>query len=211
MLRILPVILFVTAAFMFSCSEDSPTEPEKSFFEIQGPNGFVGQVNDTDAFIALVVANAEGIVYVCNGDEEIAEWIKGDLSDPKSVNLTNGAGANVSAQLKGEAFEGTITLSDDRTFSFTATPNRNQNSGIFRVYGKEAADAGIVAGWVLNADGEQRGSLRIRNSFRQTVRLGTISDGTSNTVVISERAFPVQTFQVPTAAADSVSIVAPNN
>jgi len=203
-------ICFLTVT-IFSCSQKSSTEPEPDFFDVQGTNGFVGMVDDTDAFIALLVASDEGIVYVCNGDEEIAEWFRGTVTDPKSINLTNSAGAQIGAQFKGNSFQGTITLRNDHSLTFQATPNTDKDSGIYRVYGEEAEQDEIEAGWILDSEGDQRGSLRIGNSFQRTVRLGNASDGTSNTVFISERAFPVRSFQVQRSTADSVSIVAPNN
>ena len=214
MFKIAPALLFIATIFMFSCGTDSPTkttDPEKVFFDIQGDNGFVGPVENTDAFIALLIAGDEGIVYVCNGDEEIAEWFRGAIDDPTNINLTNGANAQVSAQFNNDSYKGTVTLQDDRSLTFMAAPNLDKDSGIYRVYGEEAEKAEIVAGWILNSDGDQRGSLRIGNAFRKTVRIGNVSDGTSNTVVISERSFPVRSFRLQRSKADSVFIIAPNN
>ncbi|MCW8848897.1 MAG: hypothetical protein OQJ81_02880, partial [Melioribacteraceae bacterium] len=68
-------IIFMSI-IIISCSEDSTTEPEESIFDVQGENGFVGTVEGTNAYIAFLVAEEEAIVYVCNGDEEIAEWFR---------------------------------------------------------------------------------------------------------------------------------------
>ena len=71
------VILLLISFLFFSCNENTPTEPEPTLFDIQGEQGFVGSVNGTNAFIALLIAETEGIVYVCNGEEEISEWFRG--------------------------------------------------------------------------------------------------------------------------------------
>ena len=212
MLKIVSVLLLTAGIFMFSCSKDSPTEPEKSFFDIQGDNGFVGKVSETNAFIALVIASDEGIVYVCNGEEEIAEWFRGHLNDPQNVTLANSAGAEITAQFKGDSFEGNVTLRDKRRLSFTAAPNKDKDAGIYRVYGEQAEQDEIVAGWILDSDGDERGSLRIRSIFsKNNARFRDISDGTSKTVMIGQKSFPFRSFRLQRAGADSVSIVAPNN
>jgi hypothetical protein len=209
MIKIGSVMVVLISFFVLSCEKDSPTKPKPTFFETQGEKGFVGTVDGTDAFISLLISSDEGIVYVCNGDEEIAEWFRGELKDPKNVNLANGSGAEIIAQFNGKSFDGNVTLRNDNTFSFSAIPNTAEDAGIYRVYGTEAKQDEIEAGWILNSDGDERGSLRIGTSFRKNgPRIKDVLSGTTNTALISGRSYPVWSFSVVTTL-DSVSIFAP--
>ena len=109
------VILLLITFFASSCSKKTPSEPEATVFDVQGENGFVGTVNGTNAFISLLVAEDEAIVYVCNGDEEISEWFRGEIVDPADISLTNSKGAKVTAKFKGKSLEGGVTLASDST------------------------------------------------------------------------------------------------
>ena len=208
-IKIGSAMVLLIGLFAFSCEKDSPTKPKPTFFEIQGEKGFVGTVEGTNAFISLLIAKDEGIVYVCNGDEEIAEWFRGELNDPKIVNLANSAGAHITAQFEEKSFEGNVTLRNNNTFSFSAVSNTAENAGIYRVYGEEAKQDEIEAGWILNSDGDERGSLRIRSSFRKNgPRIKDVLSGFTNTALISGNSYPVWSFSVITTL-DSVSIFAP--
>ena len=151
--------LIFISIIIISCSEDSTTEPEVNVFEVQGENGFVGTVDGTNAFIALLIAKDEAIVYVCNGEEEIAEWFKGNISDPENISLINSSGAQVTGKFEGSSFSGSVVLRNSSTHSFTASTNTGTETGVFRVYGDEATQEGIDAGWILNSSGEERGSI----------------------------------------------------
>jgi hypothetical protein len=185
--------------FVFSCS--SSTEPEETFFDVQGKNGFVGTVDGTNAFIALLIANEEAIVYVCNGEEEISEWFSGNITDPEDISLTNSNGAQVVGKFIGGSFTGSVLFSDASTHSFTATPNTGTETGIFRVYGDLATQEGIVAGWILNAMSQERGSFRFNSVFQSTPQ----KPKTSNTFFFNNNAFPIQRFFI--FHPESVSVV----
>ena len=157
--KISVVILLFHSFLIFSCSEKTLSESEtKTIFDIQGENGFAGTVNGTDAFIALLIAGDEAIVYVCNGDEEISEWFRGAISDPTEISLTNSKGVHISAKFKGNSFEGDVMLGSDSTHLFTATPNSVEDAGIYRVYGDQATQDEVEAGWILNSEGDDRGA-----------------------------------------------------
>ena len=200
------MILMVVA-----CKEDA-VEPEDSLFNIQGENGFVGTVDGTDAFIALLVADEEAIVYVCNGEEEISEWFIGNINNPNNFSLTNNDGANVAGKFEGSTFTGSVILSNSNIHSFSASPNSGNLTGIFRVYGELAAQEGIDAGWILNATDEERGSFRWNALFQTTPKkpkLKPVSDGTSNTISFKNMSFPIRRFSF-IYHPDSVSVIQRN-
>ena len=207
------VIIFISI-IIISCSEDSTTEPEATIFDTQSESGFVCTVDETNAFIALLVAEKEAIVYVCNGEEEIAEWFRGNIGDPENINLTNTDGAQISGKFEGSTFTGSVVLRNSSTHSFTASPNTGSETGIFRVYGDLAVQEEVEAGWILNSSGQERGSFKLQSVFKTTPKkptFGGIGDGTSNTVLFNSNSFSFGRFFLQRTSSGSFSIVAPNN
>jgi len=177
-------IWLLIGLFVASCGGSSQTQSDTAIFDVQGENGFVGTVDGTDAFIALMVGVDEAIVYVCNGDEEIYEWFKGSISDPTDFSLTNAAGANIVAHFVENGINGEVTLSKGNTYSFTAAPNTGENSGIYQIYGDQAAQDNIKGGWIVNSAGEERGALLVGTTFKKAPPIKFPTDGTSNTLSV---------------------------
>ena len=192
------IFLLGISFIVFTACEKTDPEPATDIFEIQGENGFIGMVDGTDAFIAVLIGEEEGVVYACNGEEEISEWFKGDVSDPLSISFSNSSGAKVVARFGGGTFEGELTLRSGENYSFSAIPNMEKNGGIFRLMGDEVTEDEIDAGWILNKEGDQRGSLKIKSIFQsaQNLSVGDLTDGTSNTVQIMKKAYPVFRFSL---------------
>jgi hypothetical protein len=198
-------IIFLIVFFVFSACEKTSIEPEANFFDIQGENGFVGTVEGTNAFVSILLGEERGIAYVCNGDEDIAEWFNGSVSDLKEVNFTNAKGAVIKASFINNSFEGEVSLRDGRKFLFKAEVNNNIYGGIYRVLGEDAVQAEIEAGWIVKTETDQRGSFRFRNVSQPTTTLSKskmkdISDGTSNTIAMGERSFSFFRYKVKTPA-----------
>lgn len=194
---IVSIILLLIGFSVFSCIEETPLEPEPTLFDIQGENGFVGTVNGTNAFIALLVASDEALVYLCNGDEEIHEWFIGHINDPTNISLTNIEGAQISGKFNGNSFSGNVMLRNNKTHTFKATPNTGDKTGVFRVYGDLATQDEVEAGWILNSAGEERGSFKFQSLFQATPKkpkLKDIKDGTSNTIMFNGKSFPIERF-----------------
>ena len=193
------VILLLISFLSFSCNKKVPSEPEKTFFDIQGENGFVGSLNGTNAFVSILIGENEGIAYVCNGDEEISEWFKGNVNQPTEINFTNSNGTQVSAHLKDKSFKGEITLSNGTSHSFIATTSSSEYAGIYRIMGDAATHDKIDAGWIINSDEDQRGSLTINAVFQPIppLNIRDLKDGTSNTVLLTEnKSYPVFRFLI---------------
>ena len=184
--------LFTPLFFIFivnACNDDPIEEPKETVFEIQGENGFVGTVDGTDAFIALLIADKEALVYVCNGEEEIYEWFRGNITNPQNFSLKNNYGSQVVGKFVERSFTGSLILSSGSSHSFTATPNSGNKTGIFQVYGDLAAQEGIVAGWILNSSGEERGSFRFNSVF-----VATPAKPKTSTITFKNNSFSIQRF-----------------
>ena len=187
------LIKLVTPLFLvlmaIACNEDPIAEPEETLFDIQGENGFVGTVDGTDAFIALLVADKEAMVYVCNGEEEIYEWFRGNITNPENISFKNSYGSQVVGKFAERSFTGNVNLSDGSTHSFTANPNTGNETGIFQVYGDLAMQEGIVAGWILNEKSEERGSFRFNSVF-----MATPTKPKTSTITFKSRSFSIQRY-----------------
>lgn len=123
------------------------------------PNSFVGTVPGTDAMIALTTTNGTSLSYVCDS-KQIATWFKGSVTN-NALDLTAANGNHLKATLSATGATGTVTLSG-KDFPFTAAPSTG-DGGLFRAE-QTANGANVVGGWIVSADGQQRGSL---NSARE--------------------------------------------
>ena len=171
-------IIFFIASLLFlliSCKEDNSTEPEKSIFDIQGTNGFIGKVNGTDAFIVVMLFPAETIAYICNGEENIHGWFWQLSDEPEIMSMTSSRGAQLNAEFDGNYFVGEVTLENGNTHSFTAAPSNEEDHGLFLIVDDKATDEGIEGGWIVNQSGEVRGALVVNSSFQTTPSLQTSS------------------------------------
>lgn len=164
------LFILILIGILISCSNESPTESTKDFFDIQGENGFVGAVEGTNAFVAILAGEAVAVAYVCNGDEKISEWFKGDVVQSTTIDMTNADGANLSARFSKDSFTGTVTLSSGATHSFRATPGTG-HAGVYRVMSDDAVSDQVDAGWVLLSSGEERGALQVQSTFQATPAL----------------------------------------
>ncbi|MEW6240015.1 MAG: hypothetical protein ACOYZ8_15810 [Chloroflexota bacterium] len=117
---------------------------------------FVGKVNGSDAFIAVVLhTNGAVTAYVCDS-VSISEWFKGNV-DGASLDLTNASGARLTADLAPDSFTGTFTASDDSPLSFSVQ-QEDEPYGLYR--DEDTVDGvDLVAGWIVLPNGEQRGAV----------------------------------------------------
>lgn len=190
---ILSILTGLTIFLLISC-EDKTSEID--IFEIQGEKGFAGNVIGINAYVGLLIADDEAIVYFCNGDIEISEWLRGPINNPYSFDLRNSSGTDVLVHFKDNLIEGSVTFSDGNTFSFSARPLWEEGAGIYRVVGDMAKEDQIEAGWILNSEEDQRGSFTIRSIFQNTPNLSTTDN--SNFVQLDKKSYPVNVFLIKT-------------
>jgi hypothetical protein len=124
---------------------------------------YVGTAQGTAAFVAVVFDGSRVLAYVCDGvpgepagtAPTIQAWFNAS-SDGSVVQATQPAG-QLELRLTGTEMNGTLTLTGGRALPVTGRTVTG-DAGLYRA---DAAGAGAkaVAGWILAADGQQRGGF----------------------------------------------------
>jgi hypothetical protein len=129
------------------------------------PGTWAGRVDDSDAFVAVVVGEDQIAAYVCE-DGVIGSWFFGPAPGGETVALANAAGHRLEVDLGDEA-TGSF---DDGT---TRRPFRAQPTGDEVLFRAEAltADAALVGGWVRLGD-EVRGTISTGSTLQPAPPLG---------------------------------------
>lgn len=184
------VAMLTMAVFgIAGCADDDSGQSTQEEDLTEAGRGFVGTVGSTDAFVALVVGGGEVIVYVCDGPHDIAEWFAGP-AEGSQIELSNEAGASVSAAVSDTGYSGTVTLGDGERYEFEAVA-AEPGAGLLRITGPEAEADGVVGGWIVDNDGDYRGSLRVGGIAR------TAPAAPGGSVSLNNTSYPVSVFLVP--------------
>jgi hypothetical protein len=124
---------------------------------------YVGTAQGTAAFVAVAFDGSRVLAYVCDGvpaepagtAPTIQAWFNAS-SDGSVVSATQPAG-QLQLRLTETDMTGTLTLADGRALAVTGRTVAG-DAGLYRA---EASGSGAkaVAGWILAADGQQRGGV----------------------------------------------------
>ena len=127
------------------------------------PRTYVGTAQGTAAFVAVVFDGSRVLAYVCDGVPgdpsgtvpTVQAWFNAS-SDGAVVDATQPAG-QLQLRLTETEMTGTLTLAGGRPRPVTGRTVAG-DAGLYRA---EATGAGAkaVAGWILAADGQQRGGV----------------------------------------------------
>jgi hypothetical protein len=160
------VLLILLALLLAGCGRQSATEPAAM-------TTFVSQIAGTESFIGLVTDGRAVVAYVCDG-QSVSHWFRGGVTGG-TLNLESAGGARLQATVAETVVQGQFTLPGAAALAFSADP-AIEPAGLYRAE-HEADDGRYIAGWVVLADGRQRGLVNM-------ITDGTagISDGTSNTI-----------------------------
>jgi hypothetical protein len=122
-------------------------------------NGYVGRLDGTDAFVAVVIGGDRVAVYACDDESGIAEGFWGQHDGSASVELSGESGSTASVAVAGDGVTGTITLADGTSHAFEAEPAIG-DAGLYILGTEDPGDAELAAAWVVDNDGEPRGAAR---------------------------------------------------
>lgn len=133
------------------------------------PRTYVGTAQGTAAFVAVVVDGTRALAYVCDGVPanpvgtvpSVQAWFNVP-SDGKTVNVKQ-PDAQLQLRLTDADMTGTVTLADGRQVPVTGRVVAG-DAGLYRAEA-EGSGSKAVAGWILAADGQQRGGVGGEGSF----------------------------------------------
>jgi hypothetical protein len=127
----------------------------------EGPVGvYVGKINRSEAYIALVSDGRDINVYISDSDG-ISIWVRrASLTDGRT-NLVNRASTQMGhVDFKEDLAEGGVSI-DRRNYSFTAERARG-SAGLYRATKGDLGQPGSVeAGWIVLNDGTQSGNASV--------------------------------------------------
>ena len=117
---------------------------------------FVGQINNSEIFIAIVTTGNEVLAYVCDGIR-VAEWFRGPMTEGGWLELTSKKGWKLRASVSKYSAIGSLILENNKRMIFMAEPTKDK-AGLYRAE-KVMEDIKYVGGWIVNSNGEQRGAV----------------------------------------------------
>ena len=186
---LLVIVAFATAGALSAASAavvEAKSEPGRTF---------VGKVEGTGAYIAIVVGKNSAIAYICDGDQ-LAQWLRG--SEENGVvaladTAAGPAGGTLLALIDGKKLTGSWFRGDEE-LEFSARRARG-DAGLYR---EEQVVDGVpyAAGWVQQRDG----------SFKGQVTVTRLADPTADT---SATTVPPTTVATQPVQADIGSIAPP--
>ncbi|MCA1702761.1 MAG: hypothetical protein LC808_05615 [Actinobacteria bacterium] len=163
------VLLALAVVVSAGCSSSGSSKATSTTLGAAVTHSYAGAAEGTAAFVGVVVDGSRALAYVCDGvpaDPEgtaptIQAWFNGP-SNGGSVDVTQ-ADNRLELQLTDSTMTGTLTLADGRQIPVTGTVTTG-DAGLYRA---EASGDGskAVAGWILAADGQQRGGVGGEGSF----------------------------------------------
>ena len=129
---------------------------------------FASAVEGSDAFVGVVVDQTEDrvLAYVCDG-KSTGTWFSGAPSEDGTLALTATDGARLSGRIADGALSGTVTLAGDPSPRPFHSKSVSAPAGLYRARG-EGRGQPAVGGWIVLADGSQRGGVRTSSGFTST-------------------------------------------
>jgi hypothetical protein len=146
------ILLVTLFAFgLAACGAGGSSEAPKD-------GSYVGKVDGTDAYIALVTGSGKVAGYICDS-ANISVWIPAATVSGNSASLVSRKGVAVGpVTWSGSTASGTVTI-DGTGHAFTAQL-ASGDAGLYRAVQGTPGDAGAVeVGWVVLPDGSQRGTI----------------------------------------------------
>ncbi len=134
---------------------------------------YAGRVNGAAATIAIAVRDGSAIAYVCDGRQAEA-WLQGTASAGQ-LTMTGSDGASLSGNYDGGKAAGSVAATG-KQWAFEV-PVAVPPSGLYRA-AANVANAKIVGGWIVLADGTQVGVLNTAGTPAPAPPINTSTGGT---------------------------------
>jgi hypothetical protein len=116
-------------------------------------NTWVGKLVDSDAYIAIMKAGTNHLIYVTDG-KNVNVWFEGNASGAVAGYFTfnNDEGGTIINNPAGDGFGGTVTIKAGDHHKYTTVPAKGE-AGLYR-----AKDASGESAWIVLDDGSFRGA-----------------------------------------------------
>ncbi len=151
---------------------------------VEPPVTYAGNVGGGGASIAIAVKDGKAIAYLCDGATAEA-WLQGTGTGGE-LELAGGDGARLTGKYANGGATGTVNaVGREWTFDIDAVA---PPSGLYRA-NATVANAQIVGGWIVLADGTQVGTTRKGTVIEKapmlnTANRGAVLDGATVTVAV---------------------------
>jgi hypothetical protein len=164
--RLASAVAITAAVVLAGCGDDADTSPEPAqATEAAAAKGaFVGTVDGTDAYVALVSDGSRVLGYVCDS-KKLSRWIDVSTIRDGTAALATRTGEDLGeAMISGDRASGTITI-DGESHAFSAVPASGE-AGLYRAARIDRKDGKLTegeveAGWIVLPDGTQRGGTNV--------------------------------------------------
>lgn len=129
---------------------------------------FASVVEGSDALVGLVVDQDDDkvLAYVCDG-KSVGTWFTGGPNEDGALSLTAADGARLAGRIADGELSGTVTLPGDPAPHPFKARSVSAPAGLYRTKG-EVRGQPAVGGWIVLADGSQRGGIRTSSGFTST-------------------------------------------
>lgn len=137
-----------------SSPEPGSTGPSGTATPAGGTRTWVGTVEGTDAYIAILAdADGRAFAYLCDG-EQLVQYLDGRV-ESGTLTADDGEGTTITATVTDGAVSGRATLADGTAHAVEA-PAATGEAGMWWL-DEELEDGLRVGGWIRAADGTWRG------------------------------------------------------
>jgi hypothetical protein len=140
------------------------------------PITFVGRVENSSAYIAVVDRAGVVEVYVCDGTPDavkISEWYEGAFDGATlRAQGRDDSSLKVTGSSNGDMIAGSVHLSDGSVKAFTVV--KGEEGGVYTAMQNVGEDATGRTTWIALRDGTLRGSVKTFKPNRSTTPTGPV-------------------------------------
>lgn len=154
-------------------------------------NVFVGQIEGTDALIALVIENNTFTAYTCGQEEswqELTGWFEGTIADNSIATTPGGWDMTLEAVLSDGVWQGKLTASGI-SYNFTAEAARTDRPAGFYLLNTDTREAGLIIDNSLTTAGVYYGKVSKQTSPVTVTSELAVGSGQLSSVRVSTTAY----------------------
>ncbi len=185
---LLTTALIAVAALIAACGDEGGSAGDAAQAKSSAAKGtFVGKVDGTGAYLALVSDGTRVLGYVCDS-KQVSSWIDVASIRDGRAGLSSRSGAALGeARFSDGRVRGSITVGgDEHAFSLDLASGQAGLYRAARVQQKDGklGDGELEVGWVVLSDGTQRGGTNVGTTTKVAVNPAPrLSPNTTNVAI----------------------------